>query len=339
MDGASPTVSVLLPVRDAAGTLGAAVRSVLRQSERRLECLIVDDGSTDGSGELAAALGRDDPRVRVLHTPARGIVHALNAGLELARAPLVARMDADDVMRRERLARQRAALDDATLAGVGCHVRLFPRRDLSDGMLRYERWLASVRDAEDVAREAFVEMPLVHPTLTLRTDVLRRHRYRDTGGPEDYDLLLRLLASGARLGVVPARLHAWREGPGRMQRRDPRYALERFTEAKAAALADGLLAHRDTYVLWGYGDTGRALCRALEDHGRRPSHIVELHPGRLGQRIAGAPVIPPDGLADVLAAGAGPVLASVAGPDARGKLRAALDVLGLVEGAGYVVTA
>ena len=93
-------------------------------------------------------------------------------GLDACRAPIVARMDADDLMRRRRLARQLEVLDaDPSLAAVGSHVRFFPRGALSDGMRAYERWLASLRDADDVARERFVECPIAHPTLAIRSAV------------------------------------------------------------------------------------------------------------------------------------------------------------------------
>src|SRR5687767_539058 len=207
-------VSVLLPVRDAAATLAASLRSVSRQRMRELECIVVDDGSRDESLAIARRHASGAPGFRVIAQPALGSVPALAGGLAGCRAPLVARHDADDCMHRERLALQVAALDEAPgLAGVGCHVRLFPRSALGPGMRAYEAWLASVRTPADVRREAFVECPLAHPTLVLRRAVLDAHAYRDPGWPEDYDLVLRLLGAGHELGVVPRRLLAWRHGP------------------------------------------------------------------------------------------------------------------------------
>jgi hypothetical protein len=78
-------------------------------------------------------------------------------------------------------------------------------------------------------------------------------------------------------------------------------------------------------VLWGYGATGRQLCRALAERGKQPSHIVELHPGRLGQIIHGAPVIAPAALTGLREL---PVVVSVAGQQARAEIRAALDGMG-----------
>jgi glycosyltransferase involved in cell wall biosynthesis len=271
-----------------------------------------------------------------------GIVSALNAGLSACRGELIARMDADDVMRSDRLALQAAALvARPELVGVGCHVRSFPRRGSSQGRRDYERWLDSLMSEADVARDALVECPLAHPTLMIRREPFQRFGYRDLGWPEDYDLILRLLRAGHALGVVPRRLLAWRDAPARLSRRSGVYADERFTALKADHLVRGWLAEHPRYVLWGYGGTGRALCHALLRHERRPHAIVEVHPGRIGQRIQGARVIPPDALLEArrVAGAALPVLVSVAYAGPRGEVRAALTQLGLRELVDYVCVA
>ena len=332
-----PLLSILLPARDAAATLPACLASIRRQSEPRFECVLVDDGSRDATRACAERAADADPRFRVIATPPRGLVEALNTGLAACRGELVARMDADDLMHRHRLAEQLAALRaDPTLAGVGCHVRVFPRDRLRSGLRDYERWLRSIDTAEAVRRERFVECPLPHPTWMLRREALRAFGYRDCGWPEDYDLLLRLFGAGHRLGVVTRRLLAWRERPERLWRTHPAYAQARFLACKASFLASGVLRHTDAYILWGYGETGKALRRALLAHRRRPAAIVELHPGRLGERIHGAPVVRPEALPALPPL---PVVVSVAGAFARGEIRAQLARLGRRELVDYVVAA
>src|SRR5262245_48581 len=333
----TPRVSVLLPARDATSTIDAALASLRRQTLADWGCVVVDDASRDDTAESVAGLARRDPRIVLVRGQGRGIAAALTTGLESTRAPYVARMDADDLMRRDRLARQVAALDaDPSLAGVGARVRIFPRAGLRDGWRAYERWLGAIDTPERVRAEAFVENPIVHPTLCARREVLARFGWHARGWPEDYDLVLRMLGAGLRLAVVPARLLAWRDHAQRLTRTHADYALERITALKAHHLAHGLLAAHDRYVLWGHGDTGRALRRALAELGKVPSHIVELHPGRLGQTIHGAPVVPPDAvrtLADM------PLVASVAGIEARMEIRAFLDRLGRRETVDYVCAA
>ena len=330
-------MSILLPAHQADATLPAALRSVLRQTEPRWECIVVDDGATDRTAAVARAVAVRDARVRVLSRPHGGIVAALATGLAECRAPYVARMDADDVMHRERLAAQLSALEDAPrLAAVGTWVRVFPRRRITDGMRAYEAWLNGVDSPARVRADAFVECPVAHPTLMVRRDVLAAAGYRDRGWPEDYDLVLRLLAAGHEIGVVPRRLLAWRDGATRLTRSSATYGLARITACKAEFLATGLLAGADRYVLWGHGGTGRAIRRALAAHGKRPSHVVEVHPGRVGNRIDDAPVVGPDALATLPRT---PLVASVAGPAARAEIRAFLARLGYRETHDYVCAA
>lgn len=338
--GTAPRVSLLLPVRDAEATLPACLESIRRQRGPSWECVAIDDGSVDGSAACLARAAASDPRFRLLTQPASGIVSALSHGLRHCRGEYVARMDADDVMLRRRLELQaRALAEQPALAGVGCHVRLFPRGPALAGRRRYEAWLNSLKSAADVARDAFVECPLAHPTFMLRREVLERYGYRDAGWPEDYDLVLRLLGDGLRLGVVPERLLCWRDGASRLSRTSSTYAIDRFTACKAHYLARGLLRQGDEYVLWGYGDTGRLLARALLPHGKRPSAIIEVHPGRMGQRILGVPVVSPRQLPGLMRERRLPIVTSVARPGPRAEVRAALDALGFVELVDYVCAA
>ena len=161
-------------------------------------------------------------------------------------------------------------------------------------------------------------------------------RYRDAGWPEDYDLILRLLAAGHRIGVVARRLVAWRDHPDRLTRRDDTYAIARLTACKAAFLARSFLATSDRYVLWGYGGTGRALDRALRPHGKRATHIIDVAPRRVGNTIHGARVVPPEA---VPALPRLPIAVSVAGATARAQIRAFLARRGFEELRDFVCAA
>ncbi len=333
----SPKVSVLLPAYNAALTLAAALRSVQRQTESSWECIVFDDGSTDATLQIARAAAQADARIRVLARPHGGIVSALEAGLSECRAPLVARMDADDLMVRQRLQLQLAALDAAPqLCAVGSHVRLFPRAALREGRLAYERWLCAIRTPEDVRREAFVECPIAHPTLLIRRAILAQFGYRERGWPEDYDLVLRLLEAGQQLAVVPERLLHWRDAEGRLSRTAAQYAIAAFVRCKAEFLARSFLAHGDRYLLWGYGDTGKALAEALAQCGKHPAAILELHPRRIGQLIRGVRVVSPDALPGLPRL---PLIISVAGATPRAQIRSALAGFGFIETRDYVCAA
>ncbi|HYQ46963.1 MAG TPA: glycosyltransferase family 2 protein [Polyangiaceae bacterium] len=333
----APAISVLMPAFNAASTIDSALRSVQRQSEADWECLVVDDGSTDCTRQIAAEFARREPRVRLLEREHGGIVAALQTGLLKCRAPLIARFDADDLMSRRRLELQRIALAERPeLTAVGCHVRLFPRASLRERRLGYERWLRSVTLPEHVEREAFVECPVAHPTLMIRRDALREFGYRDCGWPEDYDLVLRILQSGRRIGVVAQRLLHWRDGGSRLSRTSHNYSIPAFVECKAQFLTMGFLATSDRYLLWGFGDTGKALSNALARRGKYPEAIIELHPGRIGQLIRGVPVVAPCALPGLSPR---PLIVSVAGAGPRGEIRQALGEMGFRELRDFVCAA
>ena len=136
---AAPAVSVVMPVYNAARHLREAVQSVLRQTFRDFELVAVDDGSTDESPAVLREYAARDPRVRVVSRPNTGIVGALNDGLDAARGPLVARMDADDVCLPRRFERQAAFLrDNPACLVVGTRVRYTEPngRPICDGPVR-----------------------------------------------------------------------------------------------------------------------------------------------------------------------------------------------------------
>src|SRR5437870_4988158 len=121
-----PALSVLMPVRDAAPWIRSSLASLSRQTFRDFEVIAVDDGSTDGSGDWLERASEREPRLRVLHTPRRGLPAALETALAHARAPLIARHDADDLSHPSRFALQHAFLAaHRRVSVVGCRVRLF----------------------------------------------------------------------------------------------------------------------------------------------------------------------------------------------------------------------
>jgi hypothetical protein len=321
---------VLLPVRDAAATVRAAVVSMLRQTERDLEVVCVDDGSRDRTAEVLDALAARDRRVRVVRGPGEGIARALNRGLARCDAEVVARMDADDVALPERLALQREALAaDRTLAAVGARVALFPRASVRAGMARYAAWLNGLVTPALVARDLLVEAPLVHPASAIRRAALEAAGgWRDGPFPEDYDLWLRLFAAGGALGNVPRTLLRWRESPGRLTRVDPRYALARHVALKCAFLARHALAGRGEVAVWGAGETGRAFADGLAREGVRVALFLEVDRKKIGRTVRGAPVASYE---EVGRARGLPLLVAVGAPGARDLIRAELARAGFSE--------
>lgn len=336
MHARQPAISVLIPVRNAAATLDEALASMQAQSYAHWEALLVEDGSP----ALLRAWCDRDARFRLLtNETRRGIVPSLNRALEAARAPVVARMDADDISLPERFQRQLELLaSDPKLAVVGCRVRYFPEEHVADGARRYEEWLNSIVTPEEHARDLFVECPLAHPTLMLRTEALRKlGGYRDEGWAEDYDLCLRLWQAGHALAKVPELLLLWREGAARTSRTDPVYALDRFLRCKVRFLRATHLAGDRPALIFGAGPVGKAFGRALLDDGARLAGFVDVDPRRIGQRLHGVPVL--DLEAALRLRGEVFGLGALGQPGARLQLRQVLRAAGWNDGEDYCCVA
>lgn len=336
---ARPEVSVAMPVFNAAATVREAIESIRAQTLENWELVIVDDGSTDGTEDLLRDFAHEDDRIRVLHRAHRGIVAAANEAILEARCDLVARMDADDVSLPERLAEQVAvARARPDVAVVGCLIECFPRDTMTDGMARYESWLNELVEAEDIAREIFVESPLVNPSVLMRREVVRSlGGYREGPFPEDYDLWLRLHGSGHRMVKVPKVLYRWRDSSDRMTRRDPRYSRSAFRRLKVAHVVDSFLRGRQDVQIWGAGREGRLWRRALKVHGVRVVRFFDIDPAKIGRMVGNeVPILDRREIGyhrDI------PLLCAVATWGAREEMRTFLREYGFVEGRDVVFVA
>lgn len=326
-------------MRDAAGTLEACLDSLASQTLADHEVIAVDDGSRDASGEVLRARAGRDRRLRVASTPPRGLVGALRLALAEARAPLVARLDADDVAARERLALQAERLErDRAVDVLGGRVALAaaPGKRPGEGMRAYVEWQNRLLDHEDMWRDRFVESPLVHPSVAMRTETLRRLGWRAFDGPEDYDLWLRAFDAGMRFAKLAETVVEWRDSPTRLTRTDPRYAPSRFLALKLETLRRGLLSGGREVVLWGAGPVGKAWSRALRAGGHEVRAFVEVDPRKVGGRIHGVAVVAVSEAAGLR----GPLhLAAVGQRGARERIRAEAARLGLADGEDLVAVA
>ena len=190
MPAPAPAVSVLLAVRDGERHLAEALDTLLAQTFRDLELVAVDDASTDGTAALLDAYARRDGRVRVLRLAEHaGLPAALNRGLAACRAPLVARADADDVYRPDRLARQVAFLRRHPDVGVvgSAYDRVSP-----DG--RYLGTRAYPTDHATIRARQLFSGSFLHPSVVFRADVVRAVGGYDEAywTAQDTDLWVRL---------------------------------------------------------------------------------------------------------------------------------------------------
>lgn len=230
----TPAVTVALSVYNDAGFVAQAIESVLAQSFTDFEFLIVNDGSSDQSPAIIDAFAARDPRVRVIHQDNRGLIASLNRLIEEARAPLIARMDGDDICLPERLAMQVAFMAAEPACGaVGAQSRDIDMQGRAIPGLDHKPL-----DHAGIVAQLGKSSPLCHPVVMMRTDLVRRlggyraaYRYC-----EDFDLWLRM-AEVAELRNLPEILLEYRRSPDQVSERN---AIEQHYGAQIA-----LLAHKE----------------------------------------------------------------------------------------------
>lgn len=204
-----PKISVIIPVYNAGEFLPVCLDSVLNQSYVNLEVLLIDDGSTDGSGAVCDGFAARDSRIRVFHQENRGQSAARNLGLEAMTGELVAFVDADDVAASEMLEKLLDALKDGADMSV-CNIRRIDERGgrlfdcpISDGVL---------------SREEFVEKLLAEQAwfyVLPGGKLYRKHLFDALRFPEgfiyeDEAVLYPILARCSRVATLSAPMYHYR---------------------------------------------------------------------------------------------------------------------------------
>jgi glycosyltransferase involved in cell wall biosynthesis len=295
---AMPQISILMPIRNEERYLQAALDSLYHQTCASWELIAVDDGSTDRTATILTEAAHRDNRVRVIRREGGGLVAALNTGLEVCQAPLLARMDGDDICHPRRLEQQAAYLGAHPDTGlVACNFRHFPRTGLKQGMIDYESWQNGLTEHSLIIRDLFVESPFVHPGIMMRRTILEElGGYHDNSWPEDYDLWLRMAASGVQFARLPQTLLYWRDHPERATRTMNEYASHAFRSCKCHHLLHGFLQNSRNIVIAGAGLEARAWQRLLTAANVAVSTWLDVDPRKIGRVLHNAPVISPDEL-------------------------------------------
>jgi len=193
-----PTISVVMPVYNDERFVGAAIESILAQNFQDFEFIVVNDGSTDDTGDV---LGKFiDPRLIIINQTNHGIVRALNVAISMAKGEYIARMDSDDVSRRDRFRKQVEFLDSKPeygLVGSPCEI-------VHEDGTHMAHFSVPQRD-EAIRRSMIWRNPFVHSSIMVRKSVLDivggyKKTYDSIG--HDYDLWWRILSvtKGANLG-------------------------------------------------------------------------------------------------------------------------------------------
>jgi glycosyltransferase involved in cell wall biosynthesis len=285
MSSTHPKVSVVLPFYNAEKTLNRAVESIYHQSFEDFECLLVDNNSSDRSGEIAREWIKKDNRFKLLNESRQGVMFASNRGAAESRGAYVARMDADDWAYPERLNLQVEFLDHHSEYGaVAGRVRHVGEPQQTEGFRRFVDWSNSLTTYEEISSRRFIEAPIVNPTAMWRRETMNTHgMYLSGDFPEDYEMWLRWLDRGVKIAKLPEIVLDWHDSKERLTRTDPIYSDRSFYEIKSKYLARWLEQHNPFFpnvAIWGASRISRRRARLLEQHGVRISTYIDTKSSR-----------------------------------------------------------
>lgn len=287
-----PKISVIMPVYNAQTTVIKALDSLQAQTFEPFEIIVVNDGSTDATAQLL----ENHSGITLINRPHRGIVPALNDALAASSGEYIARMDADDLCHPLRFEKQAALLDQNPEIGVaGCRVGFGGDKKEQAGYSMYVDWINGLISPEEIAVNRFVESPLAHPSVMFRRALVKQYGgYRNGPFPEDYELWLRWMSQGVRVGKVDEELLIWNDPPERLSRTDKRYSVDAFYRTKGEYLLKWLEEnnpHHPDLIVWGAGRITRRRVDILAALGLNIVAYIDIKERQL---TCGTPVLGPE---------------------------------------------
>jgi glycosyltransferase involved in cell wall biosynthesis len=186
-----PIISVVMSVHNGEAHIGEAVDSILNQTIRDFEFIIIDDGSQDSSKAMLRQYAARDPRIRLVSRENRGLTKSLNEGLALAQGEFIARMDADDISLPARFEKQLGYLKSSpTLMLLSTNLEV-----IDEFGARTTDYLLPLSFPEILWWSMFAN-PFAHPAMMLRRSLIDQHGFRYDESfrtTQDFDLWVRII--------------------------------------------------------------------------------------------------------------------------------------------------
>lgn len=202
----TPIISVVMPVFNAERFVEDAINSILNQSLKDFELILINDGSTDNSLSIMSGLAAQDSRIKLISRENKGLVHSLNEGIKIAAGHWIARMDSDDISHEDRLRSQLQFAIETNSDICGAWVETF-------GSVS-KRLIKHATTDQAIKFELLFDCPFAHPTILIKAEIAKNNPYSESfTSCEDYDLWERLAKINCRMSNIPKVLLKYRVHP------------------------------------------------------------------------------------------------------------------------------
>jgi len=253
-----------MPCKNAEVFLEDCISSIIAQTYLNWELVIVDYHSTDNSKKIIERFVKKDQRIKLFDNTEKGIIPALNLAFSKSKGAFISRMDADDVMPKDKFKSLKRLLGSQKKTVATSKVRYFSNEQVSHGYLNYQNWLNMMNESCDfeknIYRECVVASPnwLVHRTCFEEDIKLDQLEY-----PEDYDMTLKWYGLGYQFITSPEMTQQWREHPDRTTRNSERYKQTSFFKLKLKHFVHYELDQKEEVQLIGAGTKGKLTASIL----------------------------------------------------------------------------
>lgn len=280
-------VSIIIPFKNPMPYFEDCLNSVLRQTYSNLQIILVNDGSTDNSLEIAQKIQNKDQRIKILENDGNGIIDALILGSKIASGDYICRMDADDLMDLKKIEVLRNLLiaKGKNFIAIGAVSYFSSNKEMGNGYILYTKWLNNLTIHSNNYNEIYKECTIPSCCwMMYRSDFIKVNGFQDLTYPEDYHFAFRVYYFNIDIVTTPKVIHFWRDHPKRSSRNSQAYKFDNFIPLKVHYLINYELKKHNNLILWGAGKKGKKIALELIKVGRSFVWITN-NPKKIGHII------------------------------------------------------
>ena len=281
------TISVIIPVKNEQEFLDECLESITTQSFEDWEAILVNDHSSDDTEDIIKRWASKHSRLTLIQNNGVGIIDALNTGISKSQGHYVTRMDADDIMPKNKLEILHKISEENPGTIATGNVKYLENEFLKDGFKRYAVWLNSLNESDSHFNEIYKECPIASPAWMMERKTFDAiNGFNNLTYPEDFDFAFRCMKYGVSVKSTSELVHIWRDYPTRTSRTDIKYADNSFLDLKVARFLEISRDKTQPLQLWGAGKKGKKIALLLNDADIDFQWLTD-NPNKIGHEVHG----------------------------------------------------